>query len=29
MSVVQFLGHQNVAFCGSSEQLFKHNNGHF
>jgi len=29
MSVVQFLGHQNLAFRGSSDQLFKHNNGHF
>ncbi|XP_060855512.1 zinc finger MYM-type protein 1-like [Metopolophium dirhodum] len=29
MSVVQFLGHQNLAFRGSSDQLFKHNNGIF
>jgi len=27
--VVQFLGHQNLAFRGSYDQLFKHNNGHF
>uniref|UniRef100_A0A2S2NAF5 Uncharacterized protein n=1 Tax=Schizaphis graminum TaxID=13262 RepID=A0A2S2NAF5_SCHGA len=29
ISVVQFLGHQNLALRGSSNQLYKHNNEHF